>query len=86
MVRGRNWPFFFLDKDAVYEYIEIGGNMAKNSSGFNYKGSGVAGVGGAFAAVLSYCKWHSFWLAVGHYLCGWFYVAYYLITYGNPVK
>jgi hypothetical protein len=31
-------------------------------------------------------KWHLFWLAVGHYFCGWFYIAYYFIEYGSPFK
>jgi hypothetical protein len=31
-------------------------------------------------------KWHLFWLAVGHYFCGWFYIAYYFIKYGSPFK
>ena len=45
----------------------------------------LGGIGAAAAGVLSYCKWHSFWLAVGHTFLGWLYVFYHLFTYGFPV-
>jgi hypothetical protein len=58
--------------------------MAKSSSNssvsFNF-----GGIGAAVAAGLSYCKWHSFWLAVGHMFLGWIYVIYHIISYGFPV-
>lgn len=41
-------------------------------------------VGGVAAAVLSYMKWHSVGYAILHFLCGWIYVVYYLLTYGFP--
>jgi hypothetical protein len=47
---------------------------------------GIATIGNAVAAVMSYMKWHLFWLAVGHYFCGWFYITYYFIEYGSPFK
>jgi hypothetical protein len=35
--------------------------------------------GTAFALVLSWGKWHSFWWAVAHGLLGWCYVVYYFL-------
>ena len=56
--------------------------MAKNSSvTVNF-----GGIGAIAAAVMSYMKWHSLGYAILHCLCGWFYVLYYLIAYGNPFK
>ena len=43
------------------------------------------GIGAALAAALSYCKWHGFWLAVGHSFLGWVYVFYSILRYGIPV-
>ena len=37
------------------------------------------GMGTAFALILSWTKWHSFWWAMLHGICGWGYVAYYFI-------
>jgi hypothetical protein len=48
-------------------------------------GLGLAGLGDLLAATLSYCKWHSFWLAVGHFFLGWIYVFYHVFTYGLPI-
>lgn len=56
--------------------------MAESNS--HYQPSGIAHVGAAAAAVFSYMKWHSFWLALGHFFMGWYYVIYYLIQYGSP--
>lgn len=33
------------------------------------------------AATLSYLKWHSFWYSLGHGLCGWYYVIYFVNQY-----
>jgi hypothetical protein len=33
----------------------------------------------AFALVISWAKWHSFWWALLHGILGWFYVAYYFL-------
>ena len=41
-------------------------------------------IGAILAAFMSYAKWHSFWWCVAHFFCGWFYVIYYLFTYGVP--
>lgn len=41
-------------------------------------------LGEVLAAVLSYAKWHSIGYAILHFLCGWIYVGYYLLTYGLP--
>ena len=38
------------------------------------------GLGSAFAIVLSWTKWHSFWWVLLHGLLGWLYVAYYFIA------
>jgi len=53
---------------------------------YSHEGSGINSLGAAAAAVFSYMKWHSLWLAVGHFSVGWFYVIYYLIKYGSPFK
>lgn len=37
------------------------------------------GVGGAFALMLSWLKWQSFWWAILHAIFGWAYVAYYFL-------
>jgi hypothetical protein len=58
--------------------------MAKSSSSSSAT-INLGGLGAAWAAALSYCKWHSLWLAVGHSLLGWIYVFYHLITYGFPI-
>jgi hypothetical protein len=58
------------------------GNMSKSkntSVNFNF-----GGIGTVLAAALSYLKWHSFGWAFLHFFCGWFYVIYYLATYGVP--
>ncbi len=47
--------------------------------------SAIFGIGDMLAAGLSYCKWHSFWLAVGHFFLGWIYVIYHIFVYGIPV-
>jgi hypothetical protein len=49
------------------------------------KGNSVSdiGIGGPIAAILSALKWHSFWWAVLHFFCGWFYVLYYLLQIRN---
>ncbi len=52
----------------------------------NCSEGGIISLGSTIAAVFSYMKWHSFWLAFGHFFLGWFYVIYYLIQYGNPIK
>lgn len=57
--------------------------MAQSKSSGNVTIS--AGMGSALAAALSYCKWHGFWLAVGHSFLGWIYVFYHIIIYGLPV-
>ena len=41
-------------------------------------------IGSFLACCMSYAKWHSFWYALGHFFLGWFYVIYYLFTYGVP--
>jgi hypothetical protein len=58
--------------------------MAKKFSSSNLTVN-FGGIGAAAAAALSYCKWHIFWLAVGHMFLGWIYVFYHLIVYGFPV-
>jgi len=35
--------------------------------------------GSAFALVISWAKWHSFWWAMLHGILGWVYVAYYFL-------
>ena len=55
--------------------------MAENNTS-----NGIVPLGFSFAAVMSYMKWHGFWLAVAHGFCGWAYIAYYLIQYGSPFK
>ena len=44
--------------------------------------SGGIGFGCALAIVISYVNWHSVWWAILHGFFGWFYVIYYMITYG----
>jgi hypothetical protein len=58
--------------------------MSEKTSTINY--GGIGSLGTPIAAVFSYMKWHGFWLSVGHGFCGWFYVIYYLIKYGSPIK
>jgi hypothetical protein len=36
--------------------------------------------GSAFAIVLSWTKWHSFWWTILHGGLGWIYVAYYFLV------
>lgn len=43
------------------------------------------GIGFWGAAFLSYFKWSSFWLALGHALIGWPYVIYYVLKY-TPLR
>lgn len=38
-------------------------------------------LGMVLALVISYVKWNSIGWAIFHCLCGWIYVAYYLIQY-----
>ena len=57
--------------------------MAENNTSTT---NGIPPLGFSFAAVMSYMKWHGFWLAVAHGFCGWAYIAYYLIQYGSPFK
>lgn len=38
-------------------------------------------IGFPLAFALSYVKWGGFWLAVGHGLCGWIYVFYFVLKY-----
>jgi len=42
------------------------------------RSSGIS-LGAAFALMLSWTAYHSFWWAVLHGFFGWFYVAYYLL-------
>ena len=41
------------------------------------------GIGTALAVVISYTAWNSIGWAIIHGLFGWFYVLYYIITYGG---
>jgi hypothetical protein len=41
--------------------------------------SGGIGMGSAFAMILSWTTWHSFWWAVLHGILSWFYVGYYFL-------
>ena len=41
-------------------------------------------IGALLAAVMSWMKWHSVFLAVIHFFFGWFYVIYYVLKYGIP--
>jgi hypothetical protein len=43
------------------------------------------GIGCWIAAALSFVKWGGFWLTVGHFFCGWFYVAYFILKY-TPIR
>ena len=45
---------------------------------------GGGGVGGIFAAALSYLTNHSIGWMILHFFCGWFYVVYNLVVYGLP--
>jgi hypothetical protein len=54
--------------------------MLENNDGIT--GLGLIGI--VAATVLSWMKWHSVGYAILHALCGWAYVAYYLIRYGMP--
>ena len=45
-------------------------------------GRAVGIAGEIFAAVLSYAKWHSIGYMILHFLCGWFYVVWYVAKYG----
>ena len=38
------------------------------------------GFGAAFAIVLSWTKWHSFWWVILHGLLGWLYVIWYFLV------
>ena len=58
--------------------------MAKES-GTNSSINATAGIGSVLAAALSYCKWQSVWLALGHFFLGWLYVFYHIIRYGLPL-
>jgi len=40
-------------------------------------------VGAIWAGILSYMKWQSVGWAIWHVICGWVYVIYYYIQYGN---
>lgn len=50
----------------------------------NETSSIIGSFGAVFASVLSYVKWHSVGYAILHFLCGWFYVFYHILTYGWP--
>ena len=43
------------------------------------------GLGSVIAGTLSYHMWGSFWLALGHTILGWWYVAYHVVNYGLPI-
>jgi cell division septal protein FtsQ len=47
-------------------------------SNHRYAESGI-GFGSAFALVISWAKWHSFWWALLHGVLGWVYVFYYFV-------
>jgi len=37
------------------------------------------GIGSAFAMILSWTTWHSFWWTILHGIFGWLYVIYYFL-------
>ena len=53
---------------------------SSNTSSTSFLGA----FGAPLAAVMSYVKWHSLGYAFLHFCCGWFYVIYYVLTYGLP--
>lgn len=58
--------------------------MTVNKMGKEIVYSGI-GMGSALAMILSFDKWHSILWAILHGIFGWFYVIYYVLTYGGLI-
>ena len=57
--------------------------MSEKRIDINVGNSIGAGLGTALAVVISYTAWQSIGWAIIHGFFGWFYVLYYIITYGG---
>ena len=61
------------------------GNTLAKEQTINSTVNVATGFGAVAAGTLSYHMWGSFWLALGHTILGWWYVAYHVVNYGLPV-